>query len=177
MEPFEVISSEKVYDGRIIRVESDVLRMPDGKSAGREVVIKSEAAAVVPVDGDGNIIFVRQYRHAFRGETIEIPAGVLDPGEEPLQCAARELEEETGKIAGKMTKLFDMWPSIGFCTEIVHIYLAEDLREGKRNLDPDEFVEVLSFGPEEALRRIESGGIPDSKTIAGVLAYCRRTGK
>ncbi len=170
MEAYGVINSEKVFEGRIINVYCDTLMMPDGKEAKREVIRRGGAAAVIPVDEDGNIIFVRQYRHPAGRKVLEIPAGMNEGDEDSLVCAKRELEEETGYKSEKLSLITAMYPTIGFCDEIIHIYVATDLSKGKQNFDPDEFIEVEKYDVETAIKMIFNGEIVDSKTIIAILA-------
>ncbi len=168
---YEVISSEQVFKGKVFSIERDSITLPDGRVAVRETVRHNGAAAMVAIDDDGKILFVRQYRHAAGKETLEIPAGTLEKGEEPYDCAIRELEEETGYKCQKMEFMFKFYSSIGFCSEVLHIYLATGLAKGQANPDDDEFIELERYTPEEAVKMIFSGEICDSKTIASVLAY------
>ena len=139
---YELKNSRTEFEGHICSVKIDEIVLPNGKTAKREIVVRGNAAAVVPVDNDGKIILIRQYRHATGKEVLEIPAGMLEDNEDPELCAVRELEEETAYKAGKITKICSMYASIGFCTEILYLYIAEDLSEGKLNLDPEEFIEI-----------------------------------
>lgn len=168
---YEVNSSEIAYKGKVFNIEKDVITLPDGRETTRETVTHGGAAAMLPVDKDGKIIFVRQYRHSARKEVLEIPAGTIEKGEDPYDCAVREIEEETSYKAGKMTFMFKMYSSIGFCNEILYIYLAEDLTKGNFNMDEDEFITVERYSLDESIKLIETGEICDSKTIAAVLAY------
>jgi ADP-ribose pyrophosphatase len=170
MADYETTRSETVYEGCLVDVVQDHILLPDGREALREIVVHGEAAAALPVIG-GKLAFVRQYRHAARKMSLEIPAGLMGEVEDPESCALRELAEETGLKAGKLTYLFKFYSSIGFCTELLHIYLAEDLSEGEQSLDDDEFVTVETLTPEEALELIKTGEIVDSKTIAAVLCH------
>ncbi|GHU50253.1 ADP-ribose pyrophosphatase [Clostridia bacterium] len=175
MAEYDIVSSETLCTTNLFSIRHDKVEMPDGKIAGRDLVVKGGAAAIVPVDTDGKIIFVSQYRHGLFKKTVEIPAGTLDDeNEDPRDCAIRELEEEVAKKAGNMEFLFTLHPSVGFCSEYINIYLATDLTDGVQNLDDDEFVEILKFSPKDALKMIENGEITDSKTIAGVLYYCQK---
>ncbi len=171
MEPYTLIQSHPVYKGKIIDVVQDTITLPDGRQAIREVVVHIGAAAILPVLPDGRILLVRQYRHPAKKMVLEIPAGTLEKGEDPLDCATRELEEETGYKAGNMVSMFAMYSAIGFCTEVLHIYLATNLTPGTVHLDPDEFVSVETYTLEEAIAMIFSGEIIDSKTISALLAY------
>ncbi len=172
---YEVLESKLTYEGKIVKVTVDKLQMPDGREAYRETVIRGKnAAAVLPVDLDGRIIFVRQYRHAFGEMLLEIPAGVLEEGEDAAAGAARELEEETGKKAGRLEYLCEMYPTVGYCTEKIFLYIATDLSEGQQKLDADEFVEIERYLPEEAVEMIYQGKIKDGKTIAAIFAWMSR---
>lgn len=168
---YEVKKSETVFTGRRIRVQRDIITMPDGKEALRDTVMHNGAACIIPVCSNGDIIFVRQYRHPAKKFTVEIPAGTLEPKENPLHCAVRELEEETSYKAGKISLLFEMYSAIGICNELLHIYVAEDLTEGSFNPDPDEFINTERHSLEEALAMIDSGEICDGKTIAALFMY------
>jgi ADP-ribose pyrophosphatase len=170
---YELISSKEVFSGKILRINHDMIRLPDGREALREVALHGPAAAVLPVDDEGKIIFVRQYRHPVLSMTLEMPAGVCEAGEDPAVCARRELEEETGLKANALTFLFRFYSSIGFCTEELFLYLAEDLTAGTQHLDTDEFVTLERYTPEAAYDMIRRGEIVDSKTIAAVLCYLR----
>lgn len=167
----EVVSSKKVFDGKIIDVFHDEITLPDGKTALREVVKRGNAAAIVPVDKDGNIIFVKQYRHPAGDVVLEIPAGVTEPEEDPLICAKRELEEETSFKTDDITFIAKMYSAIGFCSEQIYIYLAKNLEKGHFNLDEDEFIEVEAYSLDDAVKMIFDGRIIDSKTMVGILAY------
>lgn len=172
---YEVLESKVTHQGRIVNVTVDKLRMPDGSEAYRETVIRGKnAAATLAVDTDGKLIFVRQYRHAFREMLLEIPAGVLEEGEEPEEGVLRELEEETGKKAETLEFLCEMYPTVGYCTEKIQLFIATDLTEGQQKLDADEFVEIEKYTPEEAVDMIYKGEIKDGKTIAAVFAWMAR---
>lgn len=163
------ISRKEIYKGKIISLVKDTITLPNGKIAERDVVLHNGAAAIVPIDDEGNIIFVRQFRQPAGEELLEIPAGILEKGEDPLACAKRELEEETGYQASKFSHICSMYTAIGFCTEMIHLYLAKDLFETKQNLDEDEFVNVEKYSVDEAIHMIFDGRIKDAKTIAGIL--------
>ncbi|MDR2750971.1 MAG: NUDIX hydrolase [Clostridiales bacterium] len=171
MADYEIIRSETVYEGYLVDVVKDQIRLPDGREALREIVLHGEAAAILPVTATGELVLVRQYRHAARAMSLEMPAGIMERGEDPLECARRELAEETGAKAGKLTFMFKFYSSIGFCTELLHLYLAEDLTDGDQSLDDDEFVDIERLSPEKAVEMIKSGEIVDSKTIAAVMYY------
>ena len=165
--PFE---SETIYDGKILHVERWQVTCPNGRSAVREIVVHKGAAAVVPVYPDGTTLLVRQHRVAVDRVTLEIPAGKLDSvSEDPLDCAVRELEEETGLRAGRMTLLTSLLTTPGFCTEKIAIYLAQDLTQGQTHPDEDEFLDLVRIPLDEAVARIMRGEIRDGKTICGLL--------
>lgn len=165
-----VLSAEQVFKGHLINVEHWQVALPDGQTALREIVLHRGAAAVVPVDGDGYVTLVRQHRVAANRFTWEIPAGKLDAaGEDMAVCAHRELEEETGLVAGSMQLLTVIDTTPGFCTERIGIYLATELTRTQMHLDEDEFIHVKRFPLSEVVARIMAGEIRDSKTIAGIL--------
>lgn len=171
--PYEIIKTEKIFEGKLFDINKDEITLPDGKTTLRETVLRGDATAIVPIDNDGNVILVKQYRHAALKEILEIPAGMLEDGEDPMECAKRELEEETSFKADKLIHLTTMYPAVGICTEKIHIYLAKDLKKGQFNFDPDEFITVEKYSLDDAIELIYTGEIIDSKTIVGLLA-CKK---
>ncbi len=163
------ISSEEIYNGKIVHLFRDTVRLPNGKEAIREVMRHAGAAAVVPVTEDGDVILVRQYRYPFSAVMLEIPAGKLDPSEQPLDCAKRELLEETGFEAREMTSLGVIYPSIAVMDEKIHLFLARGLTFRAANLDADEFLHVVRLPLRELVADILSGAVPDGKTQIAVL--------
>ena len=164
------VSSESIYEGKILHVERWQVTCPNGREATREIVVHKGAAAVVPVYEDGTTLLVRQHRVAVDRVTLEIPAGKLDSiGEDPYDCAVRELKEETGLTAGRMTPLTSLLTTPGFCTEKIGIYLAQDLSQGDTHPDEDEFLGLVRIPLEEAIAMVMRGEIRDSKTICGLL--------
>lgn len=160
----------RVFDGHIIHVDHMKALLPNGKVAPREVAVHPGASAVVPVDAEGNVYLVRQFRAPLEQVTLEIPAGKLDrPGEDRREAAARELREETGFQAEHFQKLTDLATTPGFCTEIISIYLATGLSAGETEPDEDEFLNLVKMPLSEAVRKVMDGEICDSKTICGVL--------
>ena len=157
-------------------VYSDTIETPDGNIAYWDYVEhRKGAAAVVPVTSEGRILMVRQYRNALDRYTIELPAGCRDSLTEDTKISAmRELEEETGFQCGHIEKMLSLKTTVAFCNEFIDVYLATDLKPGKQRLDPEEFIEVRAYDPEELLEKIYAGVIQDSKTVAGILAYCYR---
>jgi ADP-ribose pyrophosphatase len=159
-----------VYRGKIFTVAQDTIRFPNGKETKWDVLLHSGATAIVPIDNNGNIILVEQYRCIEDGNILEIPAGKLEKGEEPYLCAARELEEETGYKAKKLVSVCSIYSAVGFSDEAIYIYAAVGLEPGKQNLDEDEYVTVKKFTIQEIIDMIFKGEIKDSKTIAAVFA-------
>ena len=165
---------ETIYDGKIIRVEKWRVSLPDGREAAREVVIHKGAAAIVPVDAQGMVTLVRQHRVALDTFTWEIPAGKLDSvSEDPLDCAKRELEEETGLRAANWRRLSLVITTPGFCTEQISIYLATELSQHEAHADQDEFLRLQKMPLDEAVNRVMAGEFRDAKTCLGLLMAAR----
>lgn len=165
------LSEEIVYDGKLIKVVKEMVRLPDGRERPREIVKHPGAVALVPVDKEGNLLLVRQYRRAAGKVLLEIPAGTREPGEDAEKCAQRELREEIGYNAGKIEHMGGFYSAPGFCTEYLECYLLTDLTEGRDDADDDEDIEVVSLSAEKALEAIRSGEICDAKSIAGILMW------
>lgn len=168
----ERIRSEEIYRGRVITVQRDTLRTEDGRELVRDVVAHPGAVVVVAVDGD-ELLFVRQYRYAAGESMLELVAGTCEPGEEPLVTADRELQEEAGFKAGKLRKIGEFFSAPGFCSELLHLYLAEDLTPSRLPGDEDEEIEVERLSLDEAVGLCLSGQVRDAKTLAGVLLYAQ----
>ena len=162
------LSSEMKFDGKLIKLTYDIADV-NGKEAWREVVHHPGASAVVAIDEDNRIIMEKQFRYALNDYLLEIPAGKLDAGEDPLVCAKRELEEETGIIASEWISLGTIATSPGFCNEVIHLYVAKGLSKGEIHWDEDEYVEVERYTFDELLQRINDEKIKDSKTLSALL--------
>ncbi len=165
----KTLESEVVYEGCFYNIEKIKIMRPDGKEGVRDVLRHSGAAAIIPIDTDGGIFMVRQYRKAVDQVLLEIPAGKLDKGEEPLTCAIRELHEETGLKAGSMKHLFSLHPSPAIADEIIHIFVATDLTKEEQHTDDGEFVTVEKLPINVLIKYILNGEITDSKTISSIL--------
>ena len=172
MEKFEekTLSSEKIFTGRVISLQVDDVELPNGKTSKREIIKHPGAVAIIALTPENKIVMVEQYRKAMEKSIVEVPAGKLEKGEEPLTTAGRELEEETGYECEKMEHLISFYTAPGFCDELVHVYLAHNIskKENAAGLDEDEFVEVLELTLEEAGQLIEEGKICDAKTAYAV---------
>ena len=159
---------EDIFHGVVFDVKKYSVTLPDGSTGYREQVEHRGGACVLALE-DGCVYLVRQYRLAVRGETIEIPAGKLDVGEDPAVCAKRELIEETGLVAKSMTKICGFLPSPGYTNEVIHIYFVEDFIKSEQKLDRGEFLNVMKVPAKKCYEMIESGEITDSKTIIALL--------
>ena len=168
------ISSSRVYTGRIVSLDVDRVRFPDGSEGELEMIRHSGASAVVPFLGDPQgddpqILLIRQYRYAAEGFVYEIPAGRLDDGEDPAVCARRELQEETGCTAERLERLTTIYTTPGFTDERIHLFLASGLTHGESATETDEFLELVPTPLSRALEMIERGEIVDGKTVVGIL--------
>jgi ADP-ribose pyrophosphatase len=168
------VGTRRVYTGRVINLDIDQVRFPNGKVGELEMIRHSGASAVIPFLGDPagddpQILLIRQYRYATDGFIYEIPAGRLEPGEPPAECAVRELREETGCTAEKMEHLYTMYTTPGFTDEKIHLFVATGLVRGESALEADEFVEVVPTQLSAALNMIKDGSITDAKTALSIL--------
>lgn len=167
------VSGETIFEGKIIKVGLDQAQLPNGKTVSREVVFHPGGVTVLALDSDLTVTLVRQHRYPIERTTLELPAGKLDPGEDILQAAKRELSEETGLEAGEWTYLGYEMASPGFCNEVVHLYLARDLRRKESHPDEDEFLELIVMPFAELVSKVMDGSIADAKTA--VLALKTKT--
>ncbi|MFZ5877375.1 MAG: NUDIX hydrolase [Nitrospirota bacterium] len=167
-----VIAARTVYHGRYLRAEERTVRLPDGREARREIVVPPNAVGVLPITDDGTVYLVRQYRTALERAILEIPAGILEPGEDPEQTARRECGEEIGLSPARLDPLVGYYHSVGFSTGRIEVFLGRDLQPAP-HAEPDgtEFIEVVTMPFEELLDRVRRGEIVDSKTLLAALWY------
>jgi len=173
MSEFELKKSRPVFDGKVVRLSLDEVRLPGGNSCELEMIRHPGAAAVVPVDSEGNVLLVRQFRYATAGWLLEVPAGKLDPGEQPESCAVREVEEETGFRPGRLIPMGWIWTTPGFTDEKIWLYLAIELRPGRQELQDDEVLTVERIDLAEAVSRAAEGEIRDAKSVCALLRASR----
>lgn len=165
----KTVLSKQIYKGRILELKVDTVELPDGSMASRELICHQGGVAVVPVDSEGFVYLVRQYRKPYDEEVLEIPAGKRDLLEEPLDGAKRELSEETGLIADEYIDLGKFYPTPGYTDEVIYLYLARGLKQGDAHPDDDEYVEQEKIHIDTLVDMIMNNQIKDGKTIAGVL--------
>ena len=165
----QVLSEDTVFQGRIFDTNRLTVTLPDGRQAQRDVLRHPGAVAIVALTDDGRICLVRQYRTSLGRVTVEVPAGKLDPGEDPLECAHRELLEETGMVADRMAFLTTIATAVGFCDELIHLYMATGLHFSQSDPDADEFINVDLVPLNELIDAVLDGRIEDAKTVVGAL--------
>jgi ADP-ribose pyrophosphatase len=165
----KTLNSESVYAGRVVKLTVDDVELPNGQTSKREVVRHPGAVAVVPIDAEGRVVLVKQFRYAIGRVLLEIPAGTLHPGEDPDECAGRELQEETCFKPGKLDKLGSIFLAPGYSTEEIHLYLATHLAASRLEMDADEFIEVTRLTLAEVMEKIAANSIQDAKTIAAIM--------
>ena len=165
----KTFKSKTIYQGKIINLRLDKVKLPNGKLTEREIIEHPGAVAILPSISPGRIILIKQYRKPVEEILYEIPAGKLNPGEDEIKCARRELEEETGFQAKKITKLVSFYPTPGISNEKISIFKAENLKKVLSSPESDEFIKIEEIEIDEAIRKIRSGEIKDSKTIIGLL--------
>ncbi len=165
----QILKIEEVYQARAFNVQRVHIRLPDGKERPYDLVDHPDSITIVPVDEDGSLYFVNQFRLGVGGDLLELPAGVLEPGEDPLEGAAREVREETGLAARSIEKLGDFWLAAGYCNERMTVYLASGLYPGPLEQDADEFLQLVKIPAAEAYAMARRGEIHDSKTLASLL--------
>lgn len=169
--------TKNIFKGRVLILNLETVTLPNGATAELEVIRHPGAAAVVPIKDDGTVVLIRQYRHVVGGFIYEIPAGRLSPGEDPLACATRELEEEIGYIPSKLDLLVSLLTAPGFADEVIYIYKGTGLKRGTQRLDQDEVLDVVEVPLEKAIGLIQDGTIRDAKTIVGLQSVYLQTKK
>jgi ADP-ribose pyrophosphatase len=157
-----------IFSGRVVNLRLETVTLPNGATVEMELIRHPGAAAIIPMKDDGTVMLIRQYRHAVGGFILEIPAGKLDPGEKPRDCAARELEEEIGLRAALLEPVITFFTTPGFTDEVIHIFKATGLTLGIQKLDRDEVLDVIELPLEQAIAQIADGTIRDGKTIVGL---------
>ncbi len=167
----KTVSSQVIFEGRSVKVRVDTVRTADGRETTREVVEHSDCVAIVAIDADNNVLLVKQFRKAVEKELLEIPAGGIEPGEDPVAAVRRELQEEAGYLPGKVEKLGGFYSSPGFCTEYLYLYLATELTPGRLFAEDTAGIELVRTPVSDIPGLITSGSICDSKSIAGLLTY------
>ncbi|MDR1409814.1 MAG: NUDIX hydrolase [Oscillospiraceae bacterium] len=170
MELFEkTLSRQDHFSGRVFDVHVDSILFPDGQTAQREVVEHSGGVLIAPLTDSGELIFVRQFRYPYGKVLLELPAGKLEPGEEPLRAGLRELHEETGATAGRTESLGLFYPTPGYCSEVIHMFAALNLTEGTPQPDEDEYLEIVHIPLKKAVQMVLANEIADGKTQAAIL--------
>lgn len=172
-----MLESKEIFNGRVIRVTLDKVQLEDGTTSTREVVHHHGGACVLPVDADGNVTMVRQFRYALGEELWELPAGKLEAGEDPFEAAKRELSEECGLTADTYTELGVVYPTVGYDSEKIYLWAAEGLHTVGQHLDAGEFLDVVKMPFAQALGLVMDGTIKDSKTQVALLKYAQLRGK
>jgi 8-oxo-dGTP pyrophosphatase MutT (NUDIX family) len=167
--PFEVIESQVVFSGRVFKVRKDKIRVTESRVSHLDVVEHRNSVTIVPLDSDGNLWFVRQYRHPVGGNLLELPAGVIEPQESAEECAYREIREETGMAAGNLREIGSFFLAPGYSTEYMYVFLATGLDPDPLDADEDEFISIEKIPVEKALRMAKSGQIQDVKTIGAIF--------
>ncbi|HEY9153092.1 MAG TPA: NUDIX hydrolase [Anaerolineales bacterium] len=167
--PFELLKSEPVFQGRAFKIRRDYLKTPDGRETKYEIVEHGGSVIIIPVDDKGNLLFVRQYRHAAGKDLLELPAGTREGNEPHDVCAAREIREETGMAAGKLERIGDFYLAPGYSTEFMAVFLATDLTHNPLKPDADEFLQVEKIPIQKAIEMAEQGEMPDTKTLAALF--------
>jgi len=167
--PFELLKSEPVFQGRAFKIRRDTLKTPDGRETKYEIVEHVGSVIIIPIDEQGNLLFVRQYRHAAGKDLLELPAGTRE-GDEPYEvCAAREIREETGMAAGKLERIGDFYLAPGYSTEFMAVFLATELTHNPLDADEDEFLQLEKIPIQKAIEMAKKGEMPDAKTLAALF--------
>ncbi len=165
----KTLDTTPIFDGRVVKLRRDTVLLENGEKASREVIEHSGGVCVLPLTDNNEILFVKQFRYPFKSVLLEVPAGKREKGEEPLTCGIRELKEEVGAEAEKITYLGKLYPTVAYDTEVIYMYLAEGLSFSSQHLDEDEFVDVVKIPFEKAVEMVMNDEIPDSKTQLAIL--------
>ena len=166
-----LLKEDIVFHGKVLDLAIETHRLPDGREARFEVVHHPGGAAALPVDTDGRLLLIRQFRPAARGDILEIPAGRLEKGEDPAECITRELQEEIGRKPSQVELLSEIYSTVGFCREKIFIFLATGLSKTPTALEDHEFIDLVPMTPEEAFGMVDAGAISDAKTLIALQAY------
>jgi len=166
-----LLSKEIAYHGKILDLARETHRLPDGREACFEIIHHPGGAAALPVDHAGQLLLIRQFRPAVRGTMLEIPAGRLEPGEDPATSIRRELQEEIGRMAAQIALLAEVYSTVGFCREKIFIFLATELEVTPTAHEEHEFIELVSLAPAQAFALVDAGEISDAKTLIALQAY------
>lgn len=167
--PFELIKSETLFQGRVFKFRRDHLKTPDGRETKLDIIEHGGSVVIIPIDTDGNMLLVRQYRHAAGCDLLELPAGTRDGNEPFEECAAREIREETGMQAGKLEKVGEFFLAPGYSTEFMSVYLATELSHNPLDPDADEFLSVEKMPVKDVFEKVRHGDMPDAKSLAALL--------
>ena len=167
----KTLSSQLIYDGRAVKLRVDTVQTASGRETTREIVERSDCVAIIAVDANDNVLLVNQFRKAVEKELLEIPAGGIDPGEDPIDCVRRELREETGYLPQKVERLGGFYSAPGYCTEYLYLYLATDLTPSQLYAEDTESIKVVPMPISQIPSLIASGSICDAKSIAGLLTF------
>ena len=167
----KTIDSTRIFEGKVVRLRRDTVELENGKQTFREVIDHPGGVSILAMDENEKIFFVRQFRYPFGRTLLELPAGKLEPGEDPADSGRRELREETGCTAGRFVSMGKLIPTCAYDTEVIHLYFASDLTFGEQDLDENEFLSVERYTLDEALQMVLDGEIIDAKTQIGLLKY------
>ncbi|MCU0487729.1 MAG: NUDIX hydrolase [Anaerolineales bacterium] len=171
---YEVLGSEIVFRGKVFNVRLDQIRLPDGRTGRMDILEHAQAVTILPVDSDSRIWFIRQYRHPAVEDILELPAGVMEPGELPAESAQRELREEIGMAAGKLDALGEFYLAPGYSSEYMYVFLATELYSAALKPDEDEAIEIVKVSTQEALSMAAQGRVKDAKSLAALLLWSLR---
>ena len=167
------LSSQLIYEGRAVKLRVDTVQMPSGRQTTREIVEHADCVAVVAIDADDDILLVKQFRKPVEKELLEIPAGGIEPGEDPMECVRREMREETGYLPRKMERIGGFYSAPGYCTEYLYLYLATDLISSPLHAEDTEGIKLVRVPINQISSLISSGAICDAKSIAGLLTFLK----